>query len=388
MPTALHADRLAIVARYREDVDWLQHAPIPYQVVDKGGPSSSNPNVGGDATSYLSWILANYHSPQLPQWMLFMHAHEYHWHHARYSQLRSMRIDLEATGRGYLSISHVHNGGIIHFTKDLLAELSDEEHNQLRRDLLGLQTPYSGRVKHAPCGQFWVRRDRLLARPKRFYQRLFDALTDATHPLLSRRAAAEGYPERMLHVYFIEGYWHWVFGEALEYDLPFRKYDQMPLLPMPLLSAADGKTPSNVEKLIEWPPLTLTPRGLHTQLQKQPLWNATATHHSSSPRSLLSRVAHGCDCKNQGNTKPPETCKRAADAAVRLLLRMEADIGGGEDGDYCGGGGPLNGLLEPLPSEARDRIRIMSRMCFGGVGGPRDFALTAVVECLRRVPAA
>ena len=101
--------------------------------------------------------------------------------------------------------------------------------------------------------------------------------------------------------------------------------------------------------------------------------------------AALEELAHGCDCKNQGNTKPPETCKRAADAAVRLLLRMEADIGGGEDGDYCGGGGPLKGLLEPLPSEARDRIRIMSRMCFGGVGGPRDFALTAVVECLRRV---
>ena len=169
MPTALHADRLAIVARYREDVDWLQHAPIPYQIVDKGGPSSSNPNVGGDATAVplvdprqlpfaaaaaMDALHARARVPLAPR--------------ARYSQLRSMRIDLEATGRGYLSISHVHNGGIIHFTKDLLAELSDEEHNQLRRDLLGLQTPYAGRVKHAPCGQFWVRRDRILARQSAF----------------------------------------------------------------------------------------------------------------------------------------------------------------------------------------------------------------------------
>ena len=90
-PPAL-ADRLAIVARYREDVGWLARAPIPHVIVDKGGPS--NPNVGGDATSYLSWIVANYDTGTIPKWSLFMHAHEFHWHHARYSQLRSMRIDL------------------------------------------------------------------------------------------------------------------------------------------------------------------------------------------------------------------------------------------------------------------------------------------------------
>ena len=103
------SDRLAVVARHREDVAWLAHAPIAHAVVDK----SWIPNVGGDATSYLSWIILNYHA--LPKWCLFLHAHEFHWHHARYSQLRSMRIDLEAAGRGFLSVNHAADGSICSF---------------------------------------------------------------------------------------------------------------------------------------------------------------------------------------------------------------------------------------------------------------------------------
>ena len=42
--------------------------------------------------------------------------------------------------------------------------------------------------------------------------------------------------------------------------------------------------------------------------------------------------------------------------------------------DYCG---VLEPLLEPLPADARERVRVLSSMCFGGVGGARD----ADAEC-------
>lgn len=374
-------DRLAVVARHREDAGWLARAPIRHAVVDK----TWIPNVGGDASSYLAWIVLNYHA--LPSWCLFLHAHEYHWHHARYSQIRSMRIDVEASGRGFLSVNHVADGSMILFSKDLLAELTNEEHASLRRDLLGLQTPYAGRVRHSPCGQFWVRRDRILARPRAFYQRLYDALTDAHHPLLSRRAAAEGYPSRMLHVFFIEGYWHYVFGEAEDYMLPYTTYDQMPLM-LPS-SLVDEHLPHHAQN--DFPPLQLTRAGLQVHLRKQPHLrptrggNQTSTDalglvEKKSARVLLAKVAHGCDCAARRNQHPPETCKRAADAAIRLLLKVGDEHRIAADGEYCNA---LAALLSPLTAEARQRIRVLSTTCFGGVGGARDYALVALVACMK-----
>ena len=244
-----------------QDVRWLKYSPIVYTVVTK----SWTPNVGGDATSYLSWIILNYHA--LPKWCIFMHAHQWNWHHARYSSLRSMRIDVDATKRGFLSVNHAADGAMILFSKDLLAELTNAEHTVLRRDILGLEMPYTGRVRHTPCGQFWVRRNRILARSRAFYERLYDALTDSHHPLLGRAAAAEGYPERMLHVFFIEGYWHWVFGEAENYALPYQKYDQIPLVPIAGRGTrTDERAPRNGR--VDSPPLRLTLVGLTLHLRK------------------------------------------------------------------------------------------------------------------------
>ena len=332
------------------------------------------PNVGGDASSNLSWIISNYRT--LPKWCLFIHAHEVHWHHARYSQLRSMRIDLESAGRGFLSVSHVADGSVLYFRKDLLAELTDDEHTSLRRELLGLQTPYSGRVRHTPCGTFWVRRDRIWARPRAFYQKLYDAMTDAHHPLLSRSAAAEGYPARMLHVFFIEGYWHYIFGEAEEYSLPFQKYDAMPLLPASNPAVEERAKPS---AQLDFPPLKMTRGGLAVHLRKQqqvqPLRNV-----SGSSRLLLAKVTtQGCDCLARRKAHTPEPCRRAADAAIRLLVKVGDERRLPASSDYCGA---LDELLTPLAPDARGRIRSLSQMCFGGVGGPRDYALAALVSCM------
>lgn len=451
-------DRLAVIARYSENTSWLQRAPIPYAVVDK----SWIPNVGGDATSYLAWILLNYHS--LPKWLLFLRvllpphpatpgshsasprthrpryaygakerdsqfqasavtqscahavlpcafvdAHEYHWHHAKYSQLRSMLIDVERAGRGFLSVNHNEHGNIIWFSKDLLAELSNEEHAQLRRDLLGLHTPYSGKVRHAPCGQFWVRRDRILARPLSFYRRLYDALSDPQHSLLGRYAAAEGYPSRQLHVFFIEGYWHYVFGEPESYRLPYKTYDRIPLLPL----GEHGWEPAPLEPKAprrSFPPLRLTLRGLTTHLLKErgrptppaiTLANASGSAFDAlrasslsklSTGHLVSRMTRGCDCASRHHGRAPELCRRAADAAVLLILRIAGTVDPASDVCEGSNGGLAVGLAQlltasPFGADAERRVRALQSTCFGGTGGARDYALTAFVACLNTLRA-
>ena len=104
---------------------WVRHSPHAYQILDK----KEIPNVGYDASSYLWWITRNYQ--RLPTWCLFMHLHEYHWHHPLYSQLVSMAIDVEAFGRGFLNLAHDREGHMQVYSKGALLELSTTENEQV-----------------------------------------------------------------------------------------------------------------------------------------------------------------------------------------------------------------------------------------------------------------
>ena len=114
--------KLAVVAQYASDVRWLARAPIPYVLIDK----TAVPNVGQDASTYLYYILQNY--DRLPEQLLFLHAHEVHWHHARYSELVSMQIRFGESGRHFLNVNHYPSGKMMLYTKDILPDLNRSQH--------------------------------------------------------------------------------------------------------------------------------------------------------------------------------------------------------------------------------------------------------------------
>lgn len=221
---------MAVVARFDEDVEWLHRAPIAYTIVNK---STAVPNEGYDASSFL-WFIVDRYGLALPEFTLFMHAHERSWHHAQYSQLASMLIAFEQLpNNGFLSVSHGDQGQMLYTEKEPMAELSHAEHQRLRRDIIGLDTPLvhtGGRVRFPACAQFWVRRDRILSHPRSYYERLYKVMVDGRHPLLARFAAAEGYPSRHLHNLFLEAHWHWIFGEPERYQPPFELYSHLPFV--------------------------------------------------------------------------------------------------------------------------------------------------------------
>ena len=105
------------------------------------------------------------------------------------------------------------------------AELPLAVHARLRRDLLGLHTPYDGSQRMPPSAQFWVSRERILARP-RANQTLLDVLEQSNHPLM---AASAWYWSRRLWGFFMEAYWHYILGECEFYSLPFLRYRDLPL---------------------------------------------------------------------------------------------------------------------------------------------------------------
>ena len=242
-PFAQNLDHLVVLsagskeAAYNASNSWLNWSPRPYVLLDK----SAVPNLGLDSSTYLYFILRDYHA--LPRWLCFLHLHEYHWHHPYYSQLKSMAIDVDVLGERYLSLAHDREGKLVTYDKPPLRELNASEHESLRESLLGLRAPLrpNQHVRFAPGGQFWVARARILARPRSFYAALYDAVTDPRHPQLGegRSSSIQLYAKRPgLGVFFMEA-------------LPPRRPPSLALAlslsrarPIPALPAAGMLTPS------------------------------------------------------------------------------------------------------------------------------------------------
>ena len=222
---------VVLAAAGPSDSRWLAHAPRPFVVVNK--TKEGIPNTGLDASSYAWWIIRNYGN--LPTWTLFMHHHEYHWHHPYYSQLLSMAIDIDELdaryGLRYLNVAHDRFGKMLLYTKPALRELTTKENQRLCTELLGAGASafaYSGNVTYAPGAQFWVHKERILAHSRSFYERLYRALTDDRHPLLGRSSMF--YEARALHVFFAEAYWHAILGEGSHLRPPIATYRSLPFL--------------------------------------------------------------------------------------------------------------------------------------------------------------
>ena len=85
-------------------------------------------------------------------------------------------------------------------------------------------------------------------------------------------------------------------------------------------------------------------------------------------------------CADLRRAARPEPCRRAADAAIRLLLKLGESQRLSETSDFCGALDEAK-LLSAL-SSAGGKVRSMQAACYGGAGGARDYALTALVSCL------
>ena len=223
-------DAVIVVARHAksQDVSWLKNATHPVVFIDKGDAQGRKgvSHLGEEGSSYLSFIIEKYE--QLPRWVLFITAHERHWHHALASQLCSTCIDMGATKLGFLNVNHDRNGRMLVLDKPRgqPAELPVAVHARLRRELLGLHSIYDGNQRMPPSAQFWVSRERILARPRSYYQKLLDVLSMPSHPLM---AWSTWYRNRRLWGFFLEAYWHYIFGECEFYSLPYAQYHELPL---------------------------------------------------------------------------------------------------------------------------------------------------------------
>lgn len=71
--------KLLVVARYQEDIGWVDQTDWPHLIYNKGGPlarpCTTVPNVGRDSETYLRYILEHYHC--LPDLVAFAQGHPF-----------------------------------------------------------------------------------------------------------------------------------------------------------------------------------------------------------------------------------------------------------------------------------------------------------------------
>ena len=235
--------QIVVLSKYNEDIEWTKHIKTPYIIYSKkvGEDNYISISPDSEASTYLYYIIHNYDN--LYEWTLFAHAHETHWHHSK-SLLDTLNIDLQRIetvypGLEYFSVNHRQDGKIMVYEEDrtMPSEVTNEDYQQVFKDVFGEQEYNEvckkyfkrrkiSKMKYPACAQFYVHRNRIKQRSKRFYENCMHILNDDKH-LLSRKASGE-YSQRRIGGFFFEAVWHYIFGESLLYEPRVMNYDDYP----------------------------------------------------------------------------------------------------------------------------------------------------------------
>jgi hypothetical protein len=236
-----------VFAKYNENTKWCDH--IQDKIIYSKNPNDKNhvsqEQDKTEASSFLKFIIDHYEHLD-HEWYCFMHAHEKHWHHPL-SQLQSLIIntdELKKKNIYFLNINHDTNLNMMLQTYDVyknqklqpsefeyiefissFIELFGDEYDLVIQEFDDKQLTQQS---FPPCAQFIVHKNRILNRPKEWYKMVYDWLGDKTK--VSNKNASKQYSNRNAGGFFMEAHWHYIFGEPYLYKLPFKTYNDIPML--------------------------------------------------------------------------------------------------------------------------------------------------------------
>lgn len=181
---------IAVIAKYREDISWINELGCPSKIYDK---SKDIPNVGREAETYLRYIIENYDS--LPDHVSF---------------LQGKPFDHLARGTiQFLNQSIGQRGSDIQFLGITYRETPDA---------CGLRTTASFKALFtseppatfifSPGGQYVVPRENILCRPKSFYETIRKVLVDFDKDRLNGSLVCAWTLERM---------WPYIFDPSISH---------------------------------------------------------------------------------------------------------------------------------------------------------------------------
>lgn len=199
---------------YKENLEWLKSSPWPVNVVHKDGGDPfpqeflnwSIPNVGAEATSYLSYIIKRYDT--LPDHVAFIHGHETSPHQLGDRPLLDMIRDANKTKYHFVPLNNYWHCVVLLGVHSYLLK-GFEKYNL--QDI---------NPNFIVCGgaQFIVSKERILKNSLDFYKTLYEGVT-------TREDAVT-----------LELIWHFIFGEKLNI-IPREDHFEPPLLKIKYSSA-------------------------------------------------------------------------------------------------------------------------------------------------------
>lgn len=223
--------------RYGEDAGWLKaQRVLPAVLCEKGAEAAGGPcgverDVGREASSYLSFIVRNYH--RLPRSVAFVHGQRCTWHQRWdvWDAIRAARPADEAGGYVPLNgLSEESRGDALAFAG--LAPVWEA----LVRPWLPGRPEAPRRILHDCCAQFIASRAAITALPRAAYRRLLDYVTGARRwpgderwrdaKNVSFAPGASSGPS-----FFLESTWHILMGQGAchAYALP-DKFARLPAM--------------------------------------------------------------------------------------------------------------------------------------------------------------
>ena len=167
-----YRDELVIVSSHHsEDLHWLDSVEdVPVVVCSKTLDSPAcavAENRGREATSYLKFIIDNYH--QLPKHVAFIHGHENAWHqNGNGNLLHVIKNCAKYKEYGFISLNNTHIDDRNIATNNTMQYLRYGLWKSLFLPYLHRDAP--DYLFHDCCAQFIVSKERILLRPKAAYQ--------------------------------------------------------------------------------------------------------------------------------------------------------------------------------------------------------------------------
>ena len=172
-------------SHYNEDLEWLKKSEFPVTVIHHEGGSEFPefketyviPNKGYEASAYLTFIIRRYDS--LPEYIAFIHGHET----AEHQRIPCMLTAIRTANIQKYPFVNLNNSWVYRVIDDGILK---SFHKYVKQKTV---------IMASMGAQFIVHKDRILLRPKEYYQHLFD-ITETKDDAMC-----------------IEHLWHIIFGE-------------------------------------------------------------------------------------------------------------------------------------------------------------------------------
>lgn len=178
---------LIVSSHYNEDLSWLANQKkYDYAVYTKSHTPPSfipkekivyTPNKGCEASSYLWYIINNYHI--LPECVAFVHGHYTAWH----QDTDILTAIDKYSGQDYMTLNDRSRRNVFHDHCGTEGNAIGNW-NWARQGMIeiGIEVPIPNRLEFTQCAQFVVKRERITANSLGFYKRCMDWLIHSTFP--------------------------------------------------------------------------------------------------------------------------------------------------------------------------------------------------------------